>query len=144
MADDPFRIPAFTMPKLPSADSLVSPALGNIKTATARLLEQQAGAAKSMYERVVRQIADFEASLNPDEEIGARFVAAPGEGVVHIEDVGYWGPDMLIFHGRNAEGRPVQVVQHYTQLSITLTALPTKQPEPKRVGFAMMERLQSA
>jgi hypothetical protein len=60
--------------------------------------------AKLMYERVAHQIIDFEKELSPDQEIGGRFVSAPREGVFHIEDLGYWGPDMLIFYGKDATG----------------------------------------
>jgi hypothetical protein len=103
----------------------------------------QLNPAQWMYERIAKQVAKFEESLNPDEEVGARFVAAPGEGVIHIDDAGYWGPDMLIFYGKNAEGRPVQVLQHYTQVSITLTALPAKEPEPRRVGFVLLKKVEA-
>lgn len=63
--------------------------------------------AKWMYERVARQIIEFEKKLSADQEIGGRFVSAPREGVFHIEDISYWGPDMLIFYGTDADGRPI-------------------------------------
>jgi hypothetical protein len=139
MGDDPYRT-SFLDPGILArlAEPLVPPMPHIPPNPMAQVANQQLKAAKSMYERVVQQIADFESRLNPDEEVGARFVAAPGEGPIHIENVGYWGPDMLIFHGQNADGRPVQVLQHVTQLSITLTALPTQGPEPRRVGFVLL------
>ncbi len=94
-----------------------------------------------MYERVCRQIIDFEKSLKPDEELGGRFVNAPHEGVVHVEDVGYWGPDMLIFHGTDNSGRPVQLLQHYSQTSVLLCTVPKKDDQAKRIGFVLESRL---
>jgi hypothetical protein len=113
-------------------------------SAPARLLGHHLNAAKSMYERLAKQIAEFEADLDATQEVGARFVAAPGEGIIHIEDASFWGPDMLIFHGRNAEGRKVQVLQHYSQLSITLTAVAATEPEPRRVGFVLLKKVDPA
>ena len=120
--------PSLTDFKLPPMPRIETPPM-------VRLAAQQLKAAELMYQRIGQQIADFEAKLDPSEEIGARFVAAPGEGVIHIESLGYWGSDLLIFNGTNADGRPVQVLQHVSQISITLTALPAKGPEPRRIGF---------
>ena len=47
------------------------------------------------------------------------------EGVIHIEDMGYWGPDLLIFYGSDQSGRPVELLQHYTQISVLLCAVKT-------------------
>ena len=40
------------------------------------------GFANEMHDRLLEQIADFEKSLKPDEEIGA-YLAAFGQGLVH-------------------------------------------------------------
>ena len=87
-----------------------------------------------MHVRLMQQIAEFEASLNAEEEVGGWLVSAAGEPPFHIEEVSYWGPDMLIFKGRR-DGRPVMLVQHYTQLSVLLTAMQKQHDEPRRIGF---------
>jgi hypothetical protein len=117
-------VPTFAMPTLPKLN-----------------LPKIDPPAQWMYERLVRKIVEFEEALTPEEEIGARLVSAPGEGVFHIEDVSYWGPDMLIFHGSNTDGRPIQLLQHYTQLSVLLCVLPKAQEEPRRIGFILAQRL---
>ena len=94
-----------------------------------------------MYERVSNQIIDFEKELTESEEVGGRLVAAPGEGLFHIEDIGYWGPDMIIFYGTNMHGRPVELLQHYSQLSVLLTALPVEKREARRIGFNLKQKL---
>jgi hypothetical protein len=100
--------------------------------------------AKWMYERITRQIVEFEQRLSPDEEIGGRFVSAPKEGCFHIEDIAYWGPDMLIFHGRDFDGRPIQLLQHYTQLSLLLCSVPKEKEQPRRIGFVLESKLGGA
>ncbi len=99
--------------------------------------------AKWMYERVAKQIIEFEKDLSPEEEIGGRFVSAPREGHFHIEDIGYWGPDMLIFHGTDMNGRPIQLMQHYSQLSVLLCVVPKEKGEARRIGFILEQRLDS-
>lgn len=93
------------------------------------------------YERIARQIQEFEQDLAPEEEIGLRLVATPGTSVMHINDVGFWGPDILIFYGTNQHGKPMQLLQHYTQMSILLTAVPAQEDEPKRIGLHLVQKI---
>ncbi len=95
------------------------------------------------YERLVRQIETFEGKLSDKEEIGGRLTAGPGDATFRIEDLGWWGPDIIIFYGRNEHGRPVQLIQHYTQLNVLLTATPKATPEPpRRIGFHLRRALE--
>ena len=59
---------------------------------------------------------------------------------MQIVDVGFWGPDLIIFFGRNPDGKPVRLVQHYTQINVVLAAI--KKPEERearRIGFQLNE-----
>lgn len=93
--------------------------------------------------RLSKLIEEFEGQLDKDEEIGARIVGLPGDGTMQIEDVGFWGPDLILFLGKNADGKPVRLVQHYSQISVVLSAL--KKPEEReahRIGFQLSEMVQ--
>ena len=96
--------------------------------------------AKWMHERIVRSIIDFEKELDETHEVGARLVSFTANEVISVDDVGYWGPDMIIFHGRNADGCPAQLLQHYTQINVLLVAVKTQKP-PNRIGFILEDRL---
>jgi hypothetical protein len=100
------------------------------------------GPAESMYTRLVKQIIRFEERLSGEEELGGRFVTVPNEGVFHILDISYWGPDMLIFRGKNADGSPIELLQHYTQMSVLLCVVPKEKEEPRRIGFLLEKRLE--
>lgn len=100
--------------------------------------------AKWMHERLVRSIVKFEEGLNEAQEIGARLVNFSEREPIHISDVGYWGPDLVIFYGTNADGRPVELLQHVTQVSVLLVALPKEHAEPRRIGFALQSKLEPA
>jgi hypothetical protein len=112
--------------------------------ALAEGMRAKANPAEWMFDRIVRLIQDFESKLNPEEEVGAHLVQAPGEGAFHIVDVGFWGPDMIMFYGKNSYGRPVRLLQHYEQVSLLLTALPKARDVPRRIGFQLREKLEKA
>lgn len=124
-------------------DQLRIPVMPVIKPFRNPLLSaERLNPAEWMYERLVKQIVAFEAKLSPEEEIGGRFVTAPKEGVIHIEDIGYWGPDMMTFHGRDLDGRPIQLLQHYSQMSVLLCAVPKEQEKARRIGFVLEARIE--
>lgn len=90
------------------------------------------------YQRLVSYIQNFESQLDRAEEVAVGF--AGGEaGVLRIEGLGYFDPDILTFYGRDDEGARMQLVQHVTQLSVILRAVPVRSPqEPaRRIGFRL-------
>ncbi|WP_296819745.1 DUF6173 family protein [Brevundimonas sp.] len=109
-------------------------------------LRMQSDPAQWTFARLSRLIADFESKLDEDHEVGARIVNGPGDIAFAIQDVGFWGPDLLIFMGVNDHGRPVRMIQHHTQLNVMLSALPKPKPEepPRRIGFQLRERAEKA
>lgn len=60
-------------------------------------------------------------------------------GVLKIEGMGYFDPDIVTFYGRDPRGGRTQLVQHVSQLSVILRALPKPeaQAEPERIGFRL-------
>lgn len=90
--------------------------------------------------RLSKLIEEFEKGIDKDDEVGARLVGLPGDGTMQIEDVGFWGPDLILFSGKNADGKPVRLVQHYTQINVLLNALPKPEERPaRRIGFQLSE-----
>ena len=104
--------------------------------------ERYMNQAESMYKRVVRSINSFEEQLDQEHEVGARLVNFGSELTFHIEDVGYWGPDIIIFDGRGQDGNSVQLLQHISQLSVLLVALKKVHEEPRRIGFNLLESVE--
>jgi hypothetical protein len=127
---------AFVGPKAQAISAFDAPS-----AAPVRIDDHELNPAKWAYERIVKQIDEFEKELSDEEEIGGRLISAPGEGAFHIEDVSYWGPDKLIFSGKNQHGKPVRLLQHNSQFNILLTALPKDKDEPRRIGFMLEQKL---
>jgi hypothetical protein len=96
------------------------------------------GPAAMAYARLVQYIRNFEAQLDAGHEAAMGF--AGGEaGVIRIEGVGFVDPDILSFYGRDEDGLKTQLIQHVSQLSVVLRAVPKAEPEspPRRIGFSM-------
>ncbi|WP_143750482.1 MULTISPECIES: DUF6173 family protein [unclassified Mesorhizobium] len=97
--------------------------------------------ARSAYQHIIKSIIAFEKKLDANEEIGARLVNFGMGETVHIEGVGYWEEDFLTFYGKNADGNPVELIQHVSQLNVLLVAIKVIKDEPNRIGFVLAKQL---
>lgn len=90
------------------------------------------------HDRLVAYIRNFESQLDARQEIAMGF-ASDESGVLRIEGLGFFDPDIITFYGRDETGAKTQLIQHVTQLSVTLRAVP-KEAEadpPRRIGFQL-------
>jgi hypothetical protein len=97
------------------------------------------------YERMILYIKNFEEQLDDKHEVAMGF--AGGEaGVLQIEGIGYFAPDILTFYGREEDGTRTQLVQHVSQLNVMLRAMPkaVEVEEPRRIGFRLAAGIQPA
>ncbi|UZD90194.1 DUF6173 family protein [Cognatishimia activa] len=104
---------------------------------------QQKSPAAWAYERLILYIQNFEQQLDNEHEIAMGFTGGDA-GVLRIEGMGYFDPDMVTFHGTDMSGAKTQLVQHVSQLNVMLRALPTKveAKEPNRIGFRLARDLE--
>lgn len=104
---------------------------------------ERKSAAEWAYERLILYIQHFEKTLDPDHEVAMGF--AGGEaGVIRIEGMGFFEPDIITFYGTDPAGARTQLVQHVSQLSVMLRALPKAVQDdapPRRIGFKLAETL---
>ncbi|PLL14346.1 hypothetical protein C0V75_02605 [Tabrizicola sp. TH137] len=110
------------------------------KAATRRKLEDKSPA-EWAYERLILYIQNFEAQLDADQEVAMGFAGGQA-GVLAIEGLGFFDPDLVTFYGRDEDGLKTQLIQHVSQLNVLLRAIPKDQPEdpPRRIGFQMMRQ----
>jgi len=107
---------------------------------------QQPDATKSAsrwaYERLILYIQNFEKQLDSEHEVAMGF-AGGDAGVLRIEGIGYFDPDIITFYGSEANGTKTQLVQHVSQLNVMLRAVPKlRQAEPaNRIGFRLASDL---
>ena len=100
-------------------------------------------AAQWAYERLVLYIKNFEETLDADHEVAMGF-AGSDAGVLRIEGMGYFDPDIVTFYGVDTNGARTQLIQHVSQLNVMLRALPKPQgtTEPARIWFRLVADLE--
>jgi Family of unknown function (DUF6173) len=124
------------MPKTPGPATDAEALLGTLPEDRPPRAAPQKGPAEWAYERIVQYIRNFEAQLDANQEVAMGF-AGSDAGVLKIEGLGFYEPDMLTFYGRDDDGMKTQLIQHIAQLSVMLRAVPKAQPAepPRRIGF---------
>jgi hypothetical protein len=115
-------LPKFDLPKIPKIDPEVF---------------ENPNLASAFRKRIVEMINDFERDLDDEHEVGIRLVSFGQTVQFHIEDVGYYNPSLIIFYGRLDNGARVELVQHVSQISFLLMALPKldESKPARRIGF---------
>lgn len=94
------------------------------------------------YQRLILYIKNFEKTLEDEQEIAMGFTDT-GAGILRIEGLGYFDPDIVTFYGTDQAGARVQLVQHVSQLNVLLRAMPKPQEieKPRRIGFELAKAL---
>lgn len=99
--------------------------------------------ARWAYERLIIYIQNFEKQLESGQEVAMGFTGSDA-GVIRIEGMGYFDPDILTFYGSDNDGSKTQLVQHVGQLNVMLRAMPAEveQAPTNRIGFRLARDLE--
>lgn len=91
------------------------------------------------YDRVILYIRNFEDQLDAAQEVAMGFTGSDA-GVLRIEGVGFFDPDIITFYGKDEDGIRTQLIQHISQLNVILRAVPKAMPEEpaRRIGFQLV------
>lgn len=94
--------------------------------------------ARRAHDMLIAYIRDFESQLDSAQEIAMGF-AGNEAGVLQIEGIGYYNPDIVTFYGTDENGAKTQLIQNVSQLSVTLRAVSKEGEEepPRRIGFQL-------
>lgn len=106
---------------------------------------EQKSPAEWAYERLILYIKNFEEQLDGAQEI-AMGLTDTGAGVLRIEGLGYFDPDIVTFYGTDGTGARIQLVQHVSQLNVVLRAnpKPDEATPARRIGFDLAKGLEEA
>lgn len=88
------------------------------------------------YEKIMEEIAEYEAKLDNDHEIALRLASFGSSTVMVVTSVVYQNPDMLYFYGF-VNGKDAQLIQHVSQLNFLITSVERedKTKPARRIGF---------
>ncbi|MBE7159214.1 MAG: hypothetical protein INR62_12415, partial [Rhodospirillales bacterium] len=81
-----------------------------------------------------QKIDEFAKGLDEDDQVELVSASAPGGVSFYIQEREAASAEMISLKGFGPDARPIEIVQHYTQLNITLIAVP-KNAEERRFGF---------
>jgi len=97
----------------------------------------KASLASEFCERLEHEIRLFDGELDQDHEVGMKLVTYGQAITIHVTGLGYYNPSLIMFFGATEDRDRVQLIQHVSQISFLLVALPKLNPnEPKRAfGF---------
>ncbi|MGJ8584225.1 MAG: DUF6173 family protein [Marinosulfonomonas sp.] len=114
-----------------------------LPAAVAKKPLDQKSPAEWAYERLIIYIQNFEAQLDNEHEIAVGFTGGDA-GVLRIEGIGFFDPDIVTFYGMDEFGAKTQLIQHVSQLGVMLRALPkvADDKEPTRIGFRLAADLE--
>jgi len=143
-----FRLPEPLRITTANLESITRPARlqNEMAEATKFLAElQRSSLARSVAQALTRSIAQFDTKLDVDHEVGMKLVSFGQTVTFHVEGLGYANPNLLFFRGTTPDGNRVELIQHVSQISFLLIAIPKPDPnQPKRpFGFHMPERQES-
>jgi hypothetical protein len=124
-------------------DAPASPEQKPLPEAVCRKPVEQKSAAEWAYERLILYIQNFEEQLAAEDEIAIGLTGG-NTGILRIEGVGYFDPDIVTFYGTDQTGARTQLVQHVSQLNVMLRAMPKEPAAPaaRRIGFRLVEDLE--
>jgi len=97
------------------------------------------------YERLILYIQNFEEQLDNAHEVAMGFTGGDA-GILKIEGIGYFDPDIVTFYGSDTLGTKTQLIQHVSQLNVMLRALPRQdesEEPPTRIGFRLAADLEN-
>lgn len=108
--------------------------LGNLHQATMDAMQKKNNPAGYMHERLVEMIRAHQSRIPDDFELGLQVIggAAPA---FHLRSITYSNPDILIFIGKDPDGNLIQLMQHHSQMSVVLLAMPKLEEQAYRIGF---------
>lgn len=111
--------------------------------AIAKTSVEKKSPAQWAYERLILYIQNFEKSLDAEHEV-AMGLTDTGAGVLKIEGLGFFDPDIVTFYGSDGTGARIQLVQHVSQLNVVLRAhlKPASAEAPRRIGFDLAKGLE--
>ncbi|MCV3270659.1 DUF6173 family protein [Roseobacter sinensis] len=115
----------------------------DVPKAITRTPAAQKSPAQWAYERIILYLKNFEEQLDNTQEVAMGFTGGDA-GVLRIEGMGYFDPDIVTFYGSDGAGGRTQLVQHVSQLNVMLRALPkpAEKTEARRIGFRLAQDIE--
>ena len=98
-------------------DGTTSPEQHPLPVAVGKKPVAKKSPAEWAYQRLILYIQNFEKTLDENHEVAMGFTDT-GAGVLRIQGMGHFDPDIVTFYGTDQTGSKVQLVQHLSLIHI--------------------------
>ena len=89
------------------------------KLVNAAIIQEQS-TAEIIAEHLYQEITDYQASLPNTEEVAMSIVQFNQSTTILVESIGYIGYNLVRFVGKDNSGKPLELIQHISQLNFLL------------------------
>lgn len=93
-------------------------------------------AAEEVFNHILGRVKAFQAQLPEDHELGLQLADMGAGQALHVRGMSYKNPNIIEFSGMLNGAQQVLIIQHISQLSFLLIAVPPPADQkPYRIGF---------
>lgn len=98
---------------------------------------QEQSIAEIVAENIYRELLNYQASLSDTEDVAMSIVQFNESTTILVDSIGYIGYNLIRFLGKDNLGKPLELIQHISQLNFLLMVVPKseKEPEKRKIGF---------
>ena len=98
---------------------------------------QEQSIAEIVAENIYRELLNYQASLSDTEDVAMSIVQFNESITILVDSIGYIGYNLIRFLGKDNLGKPLELIQHISQLNFLLMVVPKteKEPEKRKIGF---------
>lgn len=98
---------------------------------------QEGSTAQIVAENLYQEIINYQSKLSETEDVAMSIVKFNESITLLVDSIGYIGYNLVRFGGKDSSGKPLELIQHVSQLNFLLMVVPKPEPEtPKRkIGF---------
>ncbi len=91
--------------------------------------------AELIFNHLTEEVQEFEENLEENQEVAIKLANFGEAAQINIRNISFQNPNIIEFHGVNAEGTSVTLLQHISQLNFMLLATKPVEEKPYRIGF---------
>ncbi len=98
---------------------------------------QQLSTAQNISKYIYNEIIKYQCNLAQNNDVGVVITQFNQSTTILVQNIGYIGYNLVCFCGKDTNGKPLELIQHISQLNLLLTAVSTPEPDtPRRkIGF---------
>ena len=100
---------------------------------------QENSTAQIVSQCIYEEILSFQSSLADKDDVVLCIVQFNESFTLYVDSIGYIGYNLIRFGGKDSSGKPLELIQHVSQLNFLMKVAEKQNPEvPKRkIGFVV-------